>query len=160
MKRIAFVVLYLLTVSFKADHPHIETSDIDILTGAKWVGKLTYLDYSSSQKTVILSDLIVEKVSGKDNGWTFKNEYPKEPKANGEHVAILQEDGTVFDGETLISRQILPTREIQIITFKADHDNSYRYTYLIGNKTFSIIKEEKGKDDKDYFERNRYDFSR
>ena len=153
-------MLYLLTVAYRADHPRIETRDLEILTGEKWIGKLTYLDYSSHQKTTILSDLRVVKVSGKEDSWTFRNEYPKEPQANSEYVATLKEDGTVFDGETVTSRRVLPSGEIEIVTFKAVGDNSYRYTYLIAAKTFSIIKEEKGKEDKDYFERNRYEFSR
>ena len=160
MKIAASIILCLFLVSFKIDKASIGAADIDKLTGGKWIGKLSYLDYSSNQKTTILADLIVTKVSGSKNSWTFRNEYPKEPKANSESVVTLSEDGTNFDGESVLSRTVLSSGEIQFITTKEGEDKSYRYTYQISTKSFSVKKEEKGKGDKDYFERNVYQYIR
>ena len=160
MKKLLIVILYLMLLSLTPDKPRVNGTDIEKLVGPRWMGKLTYLDYTTDQKTSILSDLIVTKVVDKAESWVFKNEYPEEPKANGEHIAALTDGGTKFDGETVLSRQILASGEVEIITQKEADGKSYRYTYVIGDKTFSIKKEEKGKTDKAYFERNRYEFKR
>jgi hypothetical protein len=157
MKSILVISFFLLLFSAKQQ---VSSADIDQLTGGRWIGKLTYLDYTSHEKTTILADLIVSKVPNKPNAWTFRNEYPKEPKANGESIVLLTQDGTDLDGETVQSREIVAGSLIKIITAKKVEGKSYRYTYTIGKTTLSIRKEEKGLEDKDYFERNVYEFTR
>jgi hypothetical protein len=137
----------------------IKSSDLKILSGEKWVGKLTYLDYSSNKKTSILADLIVEP-TGDSLVWIFKNIYPKEPKANGESKIKISKKGKIFDGEKVIERAQLSPETLKIVTTKSKDKKQFRYTYIIATEKFSIRKEEKGINDKDFFERNVYEYSR
>ena len=152
------IFIFSFTSILKAQK-EITPTDIKILSGEKWVGELTYLDYSSHKKTTILSDLIVEPTND-SMVWIFKNIYPKEPKANGDSKIIISKKGKIIDGEKVIERIQLSPDALKIVTTKSKDKKQFRYTYLIAADKFSISKEEKGKTDKDFFERNVYQYSR
>ena len=158
-----FTLLTFCCLLFSINHINAQTqiypSDLKILAGEKWVGKLTYLDYSSNKKTSILSDLIIEPTTD-SLIWIFKNIYPKEPKANSESKSKISRKGKIFDGEKVIERTQSNADELKIVTTKLKDKKQYRYTYLISKDKFSIRKEEKGASDKDFFERNTYEYSR
>ena len=152
-------IIIFVASSFLIAQNGITPRDLKILSGEKWVGKLTYLDYSSNKKTSILSDLIVEP-TGDSLVWIFKNIYPKEPKANGESKIKISKKGKIFDGEKVIERAQLSPETLKIVTTKSKDKKQFRYTYIIATEKFSIRKEEKGINDKDFFERNIYEYSR
>ena len=92
--------------------------------------------------------------------WIFKNIYPKEHHADSESKSKISRKGKIFDGEKVIERTQNSADELKIVTTKSKDKKQYRYTYLIGKDKFSIRKEEKGASDKDFFERNTYEYSR
>lgn len=53
----------------------VETEDLQRLTGAKWTGTLTYVDYRTSKKTSIPSNLTVTRSSANEMSWVFEYEY-------------------------------------------------------------------------------------
>jgi len=82
-----FVFALLLASAFAAraaaQAPRVGAEDLRRLTGAKWTGTLTYLDYRSNKEVSIRSNLTVTQAPGDDSAWVFEYEYPDEPKANG-----------------------------------------------------------------------------
>jgi hypothetical protein len=164
MKTIAaafFVLVCLATFSYGQK---LKSKDLDKLGGAQWVGNLTYRDYSSDKKVSISCNLAVTK-SGKKNSWIFSYLYPKEPKANSADTVVLSDDGKIFDKEMVIERTKLADGTLKFVTQKEGSDNDkkamFRFTYLIGDKTFSLKKEVKYLEGSaDYFERNEYKWTR
>ena len=154
------LVITLIAIAAFIGKPIIGASDIKILEGEKWIGTLTYLDYTSNKKTSILANLRVVANSADKNSWIFYNEYPEEPNANGSETITLSSDGSMFGDEKVVERNKLLGGTIKIITVKEKDKKKYRYTYLISPEIFSIRKEEKGEHDSAYFERNTYSFSR
>ncbi|MFN0200021.1 MAG: hypothetical protein ACKVTZ_00790 [Bacteroidia bacterium] len=141
--------------------PKVTPSDLALLTGEKWQGTLTYLDYTSNTKETILADLTVAVDKKDKNIWYFKQEYPKEPHANSIDTLVIARDKHAIDGETVIEKKRVPSNGKKIITEKLGGDMKYyRYTYLISNQQFTLIKEEKGQNDDAFFERNRYEYKR
>src|SRR3712207_2926331 len=80
MKILNLLALVLIFVSANFAQRSISAADLAPVEGEKWVGELTYLDYTSNKKTVIKSNLAVTKKS--ETAWSFAYEYPDEPKAN------------------------------------------------------------------------------
>lgn len=161
MKIITLVALALvvLTTGSFAQSAKLEPKDLAVIEGSKWIGTLTYLDYSSNKKTLIKSNLTVSKAAGEKNVWIFDYEYPDEPKANSKDRVILSENGKTLDGET-----VSEVTKTKIVTLKAGTDNGltaiFRFTYEFGKDRFSIRKEVKPEGSVDYFERNTYSWTR
>ncbi len=127
--------------------PKIKSGDFKRLTNGQWKGKLTYQDYRSNKKVLILTNLTVTESSEDKLSWIFEYEYPDEPKANKKSIVKIGKDGKTFDDETVVERTKLPDETLKIVTTKNGMDNNkpavFRYIYLINKKTFSIKKEVK-----------------
>ena len=141
----------------------LSAEDLVPLVGKPWKGSLTYLDYQSNKKTTILSNLIVTTDPKDKMSWTFDIQYPDEPKANGKQKVSITENGSLFDGETVVSRsQVRDT--LTWVTAKDGVDNNrkakYRYTYTLSPKSFTIRKEVRVEGSDAYFERNTYTWKR
>lgn len=147
-----------------AQTARLSAEDLKQLTGASWTGKLTYLDYRSNKETSIRSKLTVTEAAEGASSWVFSYEYPDEPKANGKKTIALGEGGTVFGDETVVERAMLADGTLRVVTERRGQDNDkealFRYTYLIGAKSFSIKKEVKPSGAAEFFERNRYSWER
>ncbi|MGB8507306.1 MAG: hypothetical protein WCD76_02785 [Pyrinomonadaceae bacterium] len=163
------VVSVLLTAaSFFAfvltDKPQVKIEDLRPLTGAQWTGTLTYLDYGKNKKVSIPSNLIVTPSAVDKRSWNFEYQYPDEPKANHKESVVLSKDGRTIDGETVIERTRLAGNTTKLVTEKSGTDNdkqaSFRFTYLIGAKSFSIRKEVRYEGTSEFFERNLYSWKR
>ena len=57
--------------------PRVSAEDLRGLTGARWTGTLTYLDYRSNKQVFIPSNLTVTQAAGDENAWVFEYEYPE-----------------------------------------------------------------------------------
>lgn len=149
---------------FPQQSPRISAEEIRRLTGARWMGTLTYLDYRSNKKVSIPSNLTVTQSAGDESSWAFEYEYPEEPKANGKQTLKLSDDGAVFDGETVVERAGLDGGGFRLVTVKRGRDNDkealFRFTYTFEGKTFSIKKEVRPEGAADFFERNTYSWKR
>ena len=142
----------------------VSAADLKMLEGAKWVGELTYLDYSSNKRTSIKSNVTITRFREDENIWIFDFEYPLEPKANGKKEVKLTTSGNEFDGEAVSERTKLADGTLRIVTTSKGKDNdrsaTYRKTYLIGKTSFSIKKEVQIDGSTDIFERNTYSWTR
>lgn len=142
----------------------VSAEDLRKLTGARWTGTLTYLDYGSNRRVSIPSNLTVTRAGGDENAWVFDYEYPDEPKANGKQTLKVSDGGAVFDGEEVVERTGLDGGGFRLVTVKRGRDNDkaalFRFTYTLERSTFSIRKEVKAEGAAEYFERNTYSWKR
>lgn len=164
MKNFLILALTLICVTAAfGQKSKIEPKDLAKLEGAPWTGTLTYLDYSSGKPTAIKCDVTITRDAKDSHVWTFDYRYPDEPKANSKDSVVLSADGRTFDGEAVLefSRKGKTSR---LVTTKQGKDNdkpaTFRFTYLFDDKNFSVRKEVKVDGSADYFERNRYAWSR
>lgn len=91
-------------------------------------------------------------------------QYPKEPGANKKEDVKLSSDGKTFDGENVIERTKLADGILRVVTSikgkDDDRDATFRHTYLIGKKSFSIRKDVRFDGETEFFERNTYRWTR
>ena len=137
---------------------------MQILTGAPWSGTLTFLDYRSKKKVSIPSNLNVRPNGEDEWSWVFEYEYPDEPQANSKEIIQLSKDGSSMNGEVVLERISLPDKTVRFVTEKKGQDNnrsaSFRFTYLINAKSFSIRKDVRYEGEEQFFERNAFDWKR
>lgn len=136
--------------------PILKLNDLDSLTGKKWKGTLSYLDYTTNKLEVISTELTV---TAKGNGvYSWFTAYPKESSHNSTDEIIISADGKTFDGETVTGRAIEADGAILFTTQKQDNDNNkpatLRYTYRVGKNSFSRKKKVFYKGDTTGFTRN------
>jgi hypothetical protein len=158
---LTFVYVALFVFVVPAQNATLEPTDLKPLEGAKWTGTLTYVDYGSGKRTSIKSDLTVTKRDKRT--WNFAYIYPDEPEANSAADVLLSADGKVFDEKTVESRT-KKNGVVEIVATKRGTDNNkpatFRYTYRIGKKEFSIRKDVLIDGSDKYFERNTYSWRR
>ena len=162
------IALLLFTVLLypgtPTEGPVVRPSDLLILTGARWSGTLTYLDYSSNRKVSIPSTLLVSGLEGQQSKFIFDYQYPKEPQARSVDTIVIANDGREFAGERVVDRQETQGGPIIIVTEKAGTDNKrkalIRHTYRIEPGNFSIKKEVRYDDTNQYLVRNEYQWAR
>jgi hypothetical protein len=144
--------------------PRVSADDLRGLTGARWTGTLTYLDYRSNKRVSIPSNLTVTQADEGGSSWVFEYEYPEEPKANGRQTLKISDGGAVFDGEKVVERAGLDRGGFRLVTVKRGRDNEsealFRFTYTFGGTTFSIKKEVSPVGSAEFFERNTYSWKR
>lgn len=144
--------------------PKVRTKDLQTLTGAKWAGSLSYLDYRKNQKVSIPSTLTVTQSVEDKSSWMFEYQYPDEPKANSKEIVTLSKDGKFINAEMVIERTNLPGDVLKIVTEKNGSDNDkkalFRFTYLLSKTSLSIKKEVKYEDATGFFVRNEYSWKR
>ncbi len=140
----------------------IAAADLQLLEGAKWIGELTYLDYSSNKRTSIKSNVTISRI--RENTWIFDFEYPLEPKANARKEINLSASGAELDGETVGERKKLADGTLRIVSTSRGKDNgrdaTYRKIYLVSKTSFSIKKEVQIDSSSEFFERNTYSWTR
>ena len=125
--------------------PRVSADDLRGLTGARWTGTLTYLDYRSNRRVSIPSNLTVTRADGDETAWVFEYEYPDEPKANGRQTLKVFDGGTVFDGGAVVERTSLDGGGFRLVAEKRGEDNDrealFHFTYTLDRSTFTIKKE-------------------
>lgn len=164
MKHTKLVLFVVCLFVSSAAAQSLMPDDLKRLQGREWVGELTYLDYSSNKKTVIKSNLKVTRVGTDGRVWQFEYLYPDEPKANDKSEVRLGADGRTFNDQTVIEKTRLANGVLKLVTTKPGTDNNknalFRFTYLLDDTTFSIVKEVKVEGSAAYFERNAYRWTR
>ena len=107
---------------------------------------------------------MVTRADADGRSWRFDYQYPDEPKANSASSVTIAGDGSAIDGERVAERSILADGIVRIVTEKSGQDDRrpamFRFTYLIGDKSFSRKKEVKFDGTADYFERHTYSWTR
>ena len=104
MRAFLLSAIALVVISFSGhENPKVYPRDFLKVSGQKWKGILTYLDYSSGKQISIDANITV--TLGSDSlTWYFVHEYPKEPQANSIDTVILMKDGRMINDETVIER--------------------------------------------------------
>lgn len=144
--------------------PKVSEKDLRPLTGAQWAGTLTYLDYRSNKKVSIPSNLTVTQSTEDKRAYVFEYKYPDEPKADGKEAVTIGRDGRTINDEAVVERAKLSGNVLRIVTEKKGQDNNrdatFRHTYLLGAKSFSIKKEVRYEGEAQFFERNQFSWTR
>ena len=156
-KLIFFLAAFTLTVT-------VSLNDFKPALG-KWKGTITYLDYTSGKPFSMPANVTITKNKKAANQLVFAYEYPNEPKANGNDTLIISGDGTMIDGEKVISNE---TKDgaLQIITEtdgKDCKDNKkalIRHIYTISKTSFIKRKEVKFDGEDNFIMRNEFKMSR
>lgn len=142
----------------------VSPADFSQLSG-HWQGKLTYLDYTSNAPYTMLADLDV-KQTGSANKFEFHNAYPKEPGANSVDTLTISNDGKFLGEEKITGRLLLKNGSLEIVTEVAGTDGNdnrsatIRHIYLLGSKSFLIIKEIQFAGEKTWIKRHTYNYHR
>lgn len=161
---IVAVFVFAFASAASAQRAAIDPADLKALEGGEWEGNLTYLDYSSNQKTTIKSNLKVSPAGTDGRAWRFEYVYPLEPKANSASDVKLSADGGTFNDQKVVERTKNADGTLKIVTTKAGTDNDkkaeFRFTYLIGPGKFSVMKEVRVEGSDSFFERNTYSWNR
>lgn len=155
-------IFFVITAfSFMSDEPVITSDDLNILTGKKWSGKLTYLDYKSNKEVSIPAEITIEKTEDAD-AFIFINEYPDEPKANGSETIRIEDNGKLFGNETVTLKISDEEGSLKIVTERDGMDDDkpalIRHTYFISKTKFTIQKDVNFRDGNNFLKRHIYEF--
>lgn len=157
-----FFLIALFSFGFSLTSQTIMMNELDPLTGEKWTGLLTYLNYSSEKTATIAVELKVNKL---DKGvYQFVYSYPKEPEANSKSkVKIGVEGRTIAKAKILdVKREIDGT--ITIVAALNGKDNKKKavlhFDYTFNSKSLIIRKRVKYEGTDQFFVRNSFRLKR
>lgn len=140
----------------------ITPQDFDLIIG-DWKGTLTYIDYSSNNPFTMPANVSV-KLGESNRQLLLFVAYPNEPKANGKEKITISKSGYRLNKNKVISKQILPNGNIEIITEHQGKDNNkkaiIRNIYILGKHQFIIRKEVQFEESDKWLKRNEYNFTR
>ena len=162
--KLLLIIIFISPLfSFKYDDPVITTDDLNLLTGNKWTGTLSYLDYSGNKEVSIAAEVIVLKTDDAD-AFIFVNEYPDEPKANNTDTIRIEENGKKFGNETVTERITEADGMIKIVTSEEGTDNEkhafIKHTYIISSSRYTVRKEVRFEGESNFITRHTYVFAR
>ncbi|HMQ68975.1 MAG TPA: hypothetical protein PKA90_08225 [Ignavibacteria bacterium] len=167
--KIAVTIILLLSFTFTAavlfnEEPVITAEEIGILTGEKWIGDLTYLDYQTDSETKISANVTVVRSGENTDRFILILEYPKEPQANNIDTVSISDDGKNFDGEKVIEKFSFSEDSLKFITESSGMDDDkealFRHTYEISPVSFKIRKDVKFTGESTFIKRNEFYFTR
>ena len=168
-RQTCFIVILAISIfsygtSFYYDEPYISAEEFNILSGEKWTGNLTYLDYQTNSETKISANITVKRSGDNTDQFILILEYPKEPQANNIDTISINDDGKNFDGEKVIEKFSFDNDSLKFITESSgmddDKESLFRHTYEISPKTFIIRKDVKYDGDSTFIKRNESYFTR
>ena len=135
MKTIIIALSTLLLLALQGQAPVMRSADLLSLTGPRWTGTLTYLDYTTNRKVSIPSTLQVTPVGGQPLSFTFDYQYPDEPHARSISPLSLSDDGREFAGARIVERRGSVNGPLILVMEKMGRDNDrealIRHTYQI-----------------------------
>jgi len=160
----AIVSLFLLFgLSSQAQEPVVKIDDVKIVEG-RWIGQLTYLDYSSNKSESIRASMEVTIKNASE--FSFNIFYTDEPKKNGRDKYVIKADGTFINKRKVIERSIQPDGSLKIVLEEKGTDGNdhkpatFHQILLLGKNNFSITKMVKFDGEENFFQRNQYVFTR
>ena len=107
---------------------------------------------------------MVTRLDADGRSWQFEYRYPDEPQANSKSRVTIAGDGLTIDGERVTERSVLAGGVVRLVTETSGQDDRrpamFRFTYLVGDSSFSRRKEVKFDGTADYFERHTYSWTR
>lgn len=156
MKKI-IILLFLIGTFYCGYTQEITLSDFDIIQGEKWVGELTYLDYTADKKYSIPVEFLATKL--KDGQYMVKYEYPDEPQENSKTKLVIDLKKNRIQKES-IERIERNDGLIVVKSVSSGKDNGkaatlYK-TYSFGSNDLIIRTEVSYEDSEEVFLRNEY----
>lgn len=157
------VMLFILTILVSGLYAqNVSQNELDILTGDKWKGEITYLNDGDREVVTMPAELIVTKI--KPGVYEFTYFYPDEPKANSSSRVKINSDGTKIAGKRIVKVEKKRDGSLLILADGKGGDNReaawFYFTYSLSANSFSTKKEVEYKGSKEKFVRNEYHFSR
>lgn len=163
MKAATIVIALLFSVYLSAQNK-ISIADFKMAEG-KWKGTLTYLDYTSGKPYKMPCNITLSSVDSNPQQLILANEYPDEPKANGNDTLVISRDGNMIDDGMVIVKD-KKGGLLRVITEKNGVDGNenrkavIRHIYEAGKKNFSVRKEIKFEGEERWKLRNEYKMTR
>jgi hypothetical protein len=158
------VLFFFLNSFFSSAQTTISNEDFKPLIGG-WSGTLTYLDYTSNKPYTMPAELSVVQV-GETNNYIFNVSFPDEPRANSADTVSISGNGSELDGETVISKRLINDKTLEVVTEIMSVDGNenkaaaIRHTYSIGAEVFVIKKTVQFAGEKDWINRNEFNFKK
>jgi uncharacterized membrane protein YphA (DoxX/SURF4 family) len=159
---IASVLLCVATNTY-SQSATVNMNDFKFLQG-NWGGTLTYEDYSSHTSETIkaTADIKIEN----ENSFLLSIDYPDEPGMAVKNKYTIEKNGIMINEKKVIERTWQPDGTLKIVLEEKGEDGNdskpatFHHVWLISNKKFTLTKLVKFDTDKDFFQRNKYVFSR
>lgn len=161
---VSAVFFFFSNSFFSSAQTTITGEDLKPVIGS-WSGTLTYLDYSSNKPYTMPAELSVARIS-KTNNYIFNISFPDEPHANSADTVSISEDGSMLDGETIISKCLNNDKTLEVVTEIMSVDGNddkpaiIRHTYSISAEVFVIKKTVQFSGEKDWIKRNEFNFKK
>lgn len=165
MKTMIFLstVLFTLSISYNSlAQTTISSADFKPLIGS-WSGTLTYINYSDGTPFSMPVELRIVPIE-ETNNFTFYFSFPDEPHANSEETVSISDNGTMLNGEPVISKHLLEDGNLEIVTESIGTDDdepaTIRETYIIGADVFVTKKDVLFVDQQEWINRNEFNFKK
>lgn len=160
-KQLLYTVIFLLSVFNLPAQQHTKEFQIADLSGSlgKWIGSLTYLDYTSGKPYTMPADISISFATN-PAGYIMTYEYPNEPKANEVDTTYLKDN--YFGKEKVMQFNIKPSGDFILVTAYEGTDGNdnkkavLRHTYTLEGNSFSIKKDVQFKGTSKWIKRHEY----
>lgn len=162
MKKILSLIA-VACITFVTNAQTVLNADFAGLKG-DWKGQLTYLDYSSNKQETIKAALTVQQLGEGKIELNF--DYPNEPGYKSKEVYTIRQNGTYIGDMKVIERTALSDGGFRIVLEEKGKDGNehkpatFHHIIELKGNTVSLAKQVKFEGGGEYFERNRYTFSR
>lgn len=159
----AAIACLLIFTGLVSQAQTIRTEDIKPAAG-KWKGTLTYLDYTSNKTETIKVNLEVA-VSAPDQ-FTIEYYYTDEPSHNNRQVMIIKDGGKMVNDDKVVEKTRLLDGSVRIVVESKGPDGNdnrkalFHEVYVLSSGSLSVSKWVKFEGETEFFERNKYVFSR
>ena len=163
LTRTAVATLALLVAGITCQAQSLKTDDLQPAAGT-WKGSLTYLDYSSEKKETIKAGVVLRINDTSEYSIGFF--YSDEPDHNQTVKYIIKENGSLVNDKKVIEKTRLLDGSLRIVLESRGSDGNDRMqatlrdVLVVGPDSFTISKWVLFDDADEYFERNKYVFSR
>ena len=132
------------------------------LEGDNWEGHLSYLNYGSDKRSTIPVKLAVKVLNKKVLQYAIQ--YPGEEDHNAKERLKLSSDGTRINGYIITNREQTAGGTLVLTTQGKGRDDNQRaevqLVYSLAADRFSIRKNVRFENSKEYINRNEYSFQR
>jgi hypothetical protein len=124
-----------------------------------WIGKLTYLDYSTGKPYTMSANINISFTENK-NGYIMGYEYPKEPQANSMDTIYIVKK--FFGKYKIVEFKKAADGGFSLVTEIVGEDGNdnkkavLRHTYILKSNSYSIIKDVKFEGTDKWIKRNEY----
>lgn len=148
--------------SYDKPCPTIAAKEFSRLSGGRWAGELTYLDFSSGAEWSIPVAMQFEDTTG--NKVKYKVFYPNEPQHNATETLRIAASGDKIDGNRLTSCKVTRDGGLALETITEGKDNgkpaTIRLVYEISDDLLIFGKDVRVEGANKFFRRNTYRLTR